>query len=325
MANLRQAFAEICRGYSSAIWRDNRVFIKHLSHFDQVEIDIYRQKYYDLARQKGIKTEAEKLEWLKTTGLWTDEDDKKLYQQKFYLDNLKKTQAKLPFKSQIEAHKKVVKEAEAVYNKLFREKESLIDVTCERYSQERVYSYYIFFSFYKDEKFVNRLFLEEEFENIEDFELSTLFEVYGNAIGKFDEKALKEIAISDFFTSYFYNCGDNLQSFFGVPICELTFNQLNLLFFGKYYKSVFENYDIPENIKNSPEKIEDFINMSNNAKNILQKGRGKNDGEHQFTGIVGTKEDFDALGIKPDNTIVKKAMAQGGISGVEQAEKLLKK
>ena len=60
------------------------------------------------------------------------------------------------------------------------------------------------------------------------------------------------------------------------------------------FKNIFENYPkIPEGIKRDPDKIIDYVNSQEKAKNVL-----KNLDKDGASTIVGAKEDYDHLGYK---------------------------
>ena len=316
MKDLRKIFADICRGYTATIINGRQVFIKHISHFDQVDLDDCYEKYFAKAKHRGVTTLEERLAWLDAKKLWTKKDEAELFQQKSYVENLIKTQAKIFIKSQLEAHKKTIMEAQNKQAELIEKKESLLGMTCENYATKKMHSHYIFLSFWKDKELKKRLHEIEDFENLDDVEMNDLMSMYVDKMGAFSEKNIKSIVISNFFVSYFSNFDVNSQNFFGKPVVELTFNQLSLLFWASYFKSILQNHNVPDNIKNDPEKIEEYIAMSSRAKEVLDRV-GKDD---SYVGIVGaSKEDLEYLGINSQNTLLDKAQKRGGISTTEEA------
>lgn len=311
---LRKAFADICRGYSASEW-NGPIYLKHLSHFEQVDLDDCYERYLALAIKKKLPKKAEKLEWLEKKKLWTRKNEGELSSQKSYVANLEKTLKLLFLKSQIDEHKKTLEKERGKLHEMATEKEGLLGLTCEKYAEQKMLNHYILVSFYKDEKFNQRLFTQNEFNELNEEETDELFKIYIDASSLLNDKNLKKIAVAPFFTSYFYAC-DEVQAFFGKPICSLSYHQLNLLYYASYFKQVIQNLKIPDNIAGDPEKIEEFANASAKAREAAQKiGR---DGP---TGLVGaTNADMAYLGMKnAQDPRMKKAVSRGGVSSVEEA------
>lgn len=315
--NLRKTFADICLGYSAAQWGDRNIFIKHLSHLEHVDLDFEYDKHYQNAKNRGIKTREEKAKWLNERGLWTKKMDADLSDQKVYLDNLKKTLKKMVLKSQIDNQKSEIEKAEIKYFTMSNEKEFLLDLTCEKYAEQKMSNYYIYTSLYEDCEMKKKLFSKKDFDALDDDEMDSLFFIYTESAKNFSEKNLKKIAVSDFFTFYFNIC-EKQSDLFGKPIFSLSYNQLNLLYYAKYFKTIMEGHEFSHDIRQDPEKIEEFVNASLAAQKLLKKSNANG-----RVGIVGaTKEDMDYIGGQQYDPRMKKAIKAGGISSVEEAAKL---
>lgn len=315
--SLRKAFADICRGYSVGEW-NGPVYLKHLSHFEQVDLDDCYEKYLLMAAKKKLPKKAEKMEWLEKKKLWGRKNEGDLTTQKNYVANLEKTLKLLFLKSQIDEHKKTLEKERAKYHEMMAEKEGLLGLTCEKYAEQKMLNHYIFVSFYKDPDLKQKLFTKDAFNQLDDEETDELFKIYIDASSLLNEKNLKKIAVAPFFTSYFYTC-DDVQAFFGKPICNLSYHQLNLLYYAGYFKQVIQNLKIPDNIQGDPEKIEEFANASAKAREMAQKI-----GKDGPTGIVGaTNADMAYLGMETtQDPRMKKAASKGGISSVEEAARM---
>jgi hypothetical protein len=314
--NLRKTFADICRGYSAADW-NGPVFVKHLSHFEQVDLDSCYDSYFEIAKKKKLPKKEERMEWLDKKGLWTRKNEAEIGTQKAYVENLEKTLKLLFLKSQIDTHKETLEKERKKYGELLLEKENLLGLTCEKYAEQKMLNYYIFVSFYKDSELRNKLFTNIQFSNLDDEEMDELFKIYMDLSHMFSEKNLKRLAVSSFFTAYF-NISDDIQAFFGKPTSQLSYNQLNLLYYAQYYKQICQNLKIPDNIREDPEKIEEFVNASNKAKQMAEKAA-----KSGSMGIVGaTKADMEYLGMDGYDPMMKKAISKGGVSSVEEAARL---
>ena len=101
--NLRRVFADICRGYSVTQWRGKPAYIKHLTHFDQVDIDEVHDAAKADAIRRGIKTEEERLKWLADRKMWVIKDEIALRQQRDYVKGLQISKTKYFSSLQIDA------------------------------------------------------------------------------------------------------------------------------------------------------------------------------------------------------------------------------
>ena len=88
-SNLKVIFAEIINGYSSLYFKDfPNLRIKHLTNIDSSNIDLFKHRYYEKAKEDGLPTEPDRLEELDKDKTWTREDEKFLYTQENYIKNL---------------------------------------------------------------------------------------------------------------------------------------------------------------------------------------------------------------------------------------------
>ena len=161
------------------------------------------------------------------------------------------------------------------------------------------------------------MFTKEEYEELEEVKLMSLIGLYNKSVEKFQSNHLKNISVSGFFTNIFYLCEDNAHVFFGKPLVNLSFYQLELFGYGRYYKSMIQNSEKkpPEHISEDPEKLVEWFESTKSAAETLEKSEAKA-GEHGATSLVGaTKDDLKRLGLdNPGETIslAKKAAEKGG-------------
>lgn len=299
--NIEQIYSDICLGYSKDIWKDFPIFIKHLSTLDYIEIDYFSEKLLENIKKKGIKSRSEKIEWLIDKKLWNKSREIEINQQKDYVGTLQKTNEKLIFKSQKEQNEKILKEESNKLNVMIGERESLIGTVAEQIVNQKMQFYYIYFSFYKNKNLNNLFFTLEEINNLDDEDSYNLLSLHLDNNDNFDIKNIKKIAISPFFTNNFYICGDNIQSFLGKPVYLLTNYQSILLSYGAYYKNLLaSNPELPAEMKNDPDKMEEFINKQKNLKEAMNKI----DSKVQSVGIPATKSDFESMGLTRDTSIM---------------------
>lgn len=307
MSDTRRAFADICRGYSTLSYQGNSLYIKHLSHIDQVDLDEYTARAKEEGKKKGLSSIEEKLVWLDKRKLWLKKDEEGIEKAKKALDNMRQTRGKLFLPSDKKSMDLLIHTNEQKWIKLANRRGALLGKTQERYSQDKTLVYYMQLSLFKD-KMLTQPALSPK-QSIDDDELNEMLAGFNTAMEPFEEKGIKRIAVSDTFTSYFFNCGEDVNSFFENCVSRWSFNQLNLVFWGRYFKNVLQSgSNIPKDIMSDPDKLIDFITGAAKAKEIVSQGpkRGYGDGSGtQFVGIVGSSQDLKDLGINTEQNTAK--------------------
>ncbi len=300
-SGLRQLFIDICRGYTKQVWGKTPIYIRHFSHFEQLDIELERETYFQLARNKKIPTLEEKVEWLIKEDLWSKKNDKKIRDLTGFVEGLTKSKSKALTKAMGDDYQKQINETQFEIDKLTDEKRRLVGLTAESYADEKMQSSYILYGFYKDPELKERFFTEKKYKSLDDEEIEELLIIYINYIIDYSHDKLKKLSIAQFFTSYFY-LSDDLTKFFNKPICDLTYNQVNLISYGSYYRSIISSLGegIPEDVKGDPEKLEEYVNRKKNVKNVKQNGNG-------FTAVIGAteKDDGKFLGGAKNDTFSK--------------------
>ena len=81
---------------------------------------------------------------------------------------------------------------------------------------------------------------------------------------------------------------------------------------------------MPQEIKNDPDKIIDYVNANENAKKVIEN---KNNKENQASSIVGaTSEDLEYVGLKAKNqktlSLADEAKKKGGSLSMEDMMKI---
>ena len=83
--------------------------------------------------------------------------------------------------------------------------------------------------------------------------------------------------------------------FFKKPVSELTYYQVNLLNYGRVFKSIFENVgEIPDHIMEDPDQILDFAESQKKTEKSRQKA-SESDG---YSVVGATDGDLNAMGVK---------------------------
>lgn len=315
-AALRRLYADICRGYSIVEYEGRAVYIKHLSVFDQTEIDETHALQLEKATKRGIKTEADKLKWLQTKGLWMPRDEADLAGQKAYVGNLEKTRSKLAIKTQVDQMTKQIEEARNKLNSSIVRREKFIGLTAEQIADKRTQYEYIRLTFYHDPELRCPVFSKSDVGQLTDEQADMLLVIYISTITKFTSDIFRRIVINRFFTDQFYLCAERIETFFGRPMVNLTLWQTVLLSWAQRFYHLMTQNELPPEVMNNPDKIEDYVARSRNLKNLVNKA-----GSGDRVGIVGaTAEDFKAMGVEDGGDKVRADIARQSKSGIEAAQ-----
>ena len=325
-ADLKVIFSEILRGFSLVESPSfGTVRIKHFNNFDSAELDIKNRFFYDKAKSEGLPTRNERVKFLIEENVWSEKKNKEILDTRTTLAGLNNTKTKVFLQIHIDQANEQIKLEQIKLAELEREKEELIGFTAEAYAARRINEHYIYNALLKED--CEKLFSKGEFDELEEKKLGELMGLYNKTARKFKAEPLKLIAVSPFYTNLFYLCDDNAQVFYGKALVELTFYQVELFGYGRYYKSMIQNSEnkVPDEISQVPEKIVEWFESSKSAKDTLDKGN-KSGKEVAGTSLVGaTKEDLKRLGLdSPSETIslAQKAAEKGGKLDMEDMLKL---
>ena len=226
-------------------------------------------------------------------------------------------------KSQIDVFNNQIEEGFKKLNALKNTRNSYLGNTCENYADQKNTEDFLKFTLFKDVSLVERFFSDEEFDEIPVTELGDIISSYNKINNKFTDLNIQKTTLQDFFSYYISYCEDPLH-FFGLPVTKLTFNQLRLLIYARYFKNIFmQNDNMPEDYKKDPEKIFDYVNANEKAKDVMNKEK-----DGQATSIVGaTKEDYKYLNIDKGTTkslsLSEEAKKKGGSLDMNDLMKIM--
>lgn len=308
--NFRHIFKDVVQGFSKIYYNDSFAYLKHLSVFDQVDIEDVKNSFYEEAKRRGLPTKGESLSRLKDELMWTDADESKLKQQYEYLDQVEKTKKNLYLKNEIDRVNKDIEEAQLKIGNLESQKDNLVGQTCEKYADARVSDHYVVKSLYKDENLQSTYYSQDAVDQMTRQEMRDVVRIYNDCYSSFSDLNIQKVILQDFYQPYIPFC-ENVQNMFSRPLFELSFNQVKLVIYSRMFKNIFENYTkIPDRIKKDPEKIMDYVNAQEKAKDTL-----KNFDKDGASTIVGAKEeDYEYLGVKGSeaNSLSAKLKEKGG-------------
>lgn len=325
---LESLFQEIKRGFSVSSEGNGFLYIKHPT---ADEIEISKQAYdrnFEKAIKLGVQPEKELLEFLNEQGAWTTKEEDDMIVREQQLKNLNKTINKI----RIERDRKPIEEerdsvqAQLKLDKIKRF--SLVKKTAESYAQKHSNEVFIYNCIYKDKEFKNLYWSKDEFEELEYAELNKFLKKYEKHVKKFEHDELLQLSITNCFTSLFGLYGNDVTDFFKNHPMDMSYYQIHLLNYGKMFKNIFKNREIPDHIKSDAKAIlahlEDMENIKNNKDTIKNKSQ-KSDG---FSYAGATKKDLDNLGVKKGKNqkdIHQIAKEKGGKLNMEDFLELHKK
>lgn len=322
----RKIFRDIIRGYSECEILGKKLYLKHLTAHDQVDLDDVYELYKKQAIKRGIETEEEILERVFEEGLWSEENEKELKDLKNFGKQIAKNKQELVLKSQIDAQNKALKENQEKINVLQNQKQALLNSSAEAYASKRSNDYYIIQSFFCDINLEKKYFeVEKDFNELYIEELKEYISAYNDIFTSFEELEIQKMILQDFYYIYF-PFSDDTVGFFGKPVCQLTYNQLKLIVYTKIFKNIFEKHThIPEKIRKDPLALMDYGNVSDEAREKMQSKYNKD--ADASTIMNATDEDYEYAGLEkpsdsPGISLQKAAEDKGGSLSMEDLMKL---
>lgn len=311
---------QIFDGYTRFDCDGQTLFFRHFSIRDQGNLNFIYKKYFDIAVKKGIETKEEVYKRLIESNQWHEEDDLKISELEHYILNLKKTKDQIFLPSQKEKHEALIKEEEDKLNKLLNKKNELVSTTAENFANKICNEEFVRLLIYEDLNLSKLKYNHEEFGEISIEKLNYFNNEHFKISQELSEETIQKIVLEDFFGMYLSLC-EEPQAFFGKPIHELSVYQLKLLFYGKVFNNIFQNYDdIPSDIRKNPEEIFKFIDR----KKIREKFQSSNS-EKDGTMVFGaTREDLDILDPSARKISLSDQIAKnGGSLNMEDMIKLM--
>lgn len=321
---LKSIYHDILNGYS--FYSDNQVEF-YVKHFRLEDLDLASKRRVQIenkAKNLGLLDEKTQIKNLIAKDGWSNDKENEIIVYQKYIKDLKYTKSRLIKTKDIERLAEQIKENEDKLNTILKEKQELLGTTLESYSNKKINEYYIYISLYKDPYLRERFLTKEQFEELEYEELYSLYFKYNYILNNINEKNIKKIALSPFFLNSFYLSNDDPYIFYGKPIVQLTFSQIELFSCGKFFKSIFTNSNTkpPENLMDDPDGLMEWYEGNKNANKTLNKN---NKQESLGTSLVGaSKKDMEKIGLKEENSIdlVKEANKKGGSLSFQDLIKL---
>lgn len=316
-------YSEIVRGYSKDFLNKQEIYFKHPTMAEHFLIYSNYDLIIESVSLKGVKTEDEKLKEAIKNDWWSVEKEERFLFFRKNIQNLNKTKNKLLLQSQKEEVDKQIKKSESIFYTYAKERKDIIGYTAEEYAQEKFFDDLILYLSYRDENLSIKYFNnEEEFYDLSEEDNSALRSLYTKYSTCFSLETIKLIAASGFFQNLIYL--DTVpNTFWGNPTVKCSKHQIDLLVYGKMFKSTIESYlkndkPISEEIMSDPDKFIqwfDSLNANNSTVKVKQK---KSNSSNVVSSYVGaTKEDLNKLGVKVEKlqgkSLLELAESKGGV------------
>lgn len=325
---LRLLFIDILKGYSLSYYKSNKLYFKHNTSFDSGEIDHLKQEFIEKAKRNGLPTEDQKEEYLISESIWSKESNEKIKKLKSDISTLRQTKSKLFKSDDINEFNRQIDQKKLELMTLTVERKDLLGFTVEDYANKKINEYYMFNSLFKDKNLKDRYFSEQEFDELENKDISEILNIYNDINKNFVETNLKKIALSSYYLSLFNLCDENAYNLYGKPIIYLTFYQMEVFGYARYFKNALSEakHKPSDEYYEDPDKLIEWLESSKNVEEVLSKNENnqkKTEGAIA-TSIVGAKkEDLAKIG-KDENGISlhKEAQKKGGTLSMEDLMKM---
>lgn len=313
---------EIFDGYTECDFYGRSVYLKHLTVKDQRYLHLYYEKYKKRAVDRGVETEQQILTKVKEDGLWTDDDDVQIESLKTEIENLKVTKKSLFLKSQQDGVQKTISEKEGEYFNLLGKRKEIVGKTAEEYATNMAAVEMIRYFVFDSKELTRQAFTSEEFDDMDDVKLLKLRNLQSEVNGRLNELDVQKAILRPFFSMYLSFC-ENAHDFYGKPLIELSVFQMKLVLFGKIFHSIFQyTEDIPDDIRDDPERLLAFSEAKNNKDS--KKGSFIKDDAAGSAVFGGTQDDIKSIAESGGKAVklsdeIEKA---GGTLNMEQMMKL---
>lgn len=309
-------------GYTESYINNKPVYIKHITIRDQRYLHKFYEKYKNIALDKGLECEEDRLKYVLQEEIWTEKEDLQISSLEKEVENLKVTAKAVFLPSQKEALLQDASERESELLELRAKRKEVIGKTAEDYASSRSGDELLRFLLFKDSDLKENLYTPEQFDELESWEVLKINSLQREIQKKLNDEKIQEAVLRPFFSMYLSLC-ERAADFYGKAITELTVYQLRVVIYGRMFHNIFQyTDDIPDHIKQDPKKLLDFSEA--------QRTKGSNSGglkdDSDASAVFGaTKEDMDAIKNQSGGrtvSLAEEAKKHGGKLNMEQMMRL---
>lgn len=297
-------YNEIACGFSKKTINGVDYFFKHPSQAEHFSIyDRYDVIYKD-AKNRGLETEAEKLERAIAEGWWSSQNEVTIDFLKKTVKNLYKTKEKLLYKSQKEDIQKQIVRNERVLLTYHKQRNEVVGYTLEKYANDKFYDETILKLTYKNEGLTERVFeSENDYYYLSEDVVEDIRTGFNGHISRLSLENIRLVSACMFFQNLIYITDCIPMNFWGKATALCTKYQIDLLIYGKMFKNIIQNSaeggkPINDEILSDPERLVSWVDSQSSGSSAKSKQNLKNSST-RVTGHVGaTQSDLRDLGVK---------------------------
>lgn len=273
-AILAKVYREICQGFSEGTFLKKKFFFKHFDSLDFSLRDELYEREVKISLSRGLPKKREREEQVEKLGLWGEDQKRKLELINSKIESMRISLSRSKDSSQKKEIEDMIKRYFLEKEVILEEKRKLIGATAEEDASKKADEDLIVNNIYTSEKLEYKFFEEEDYEYLSQYE-KFIFEneFWGNIFSNFTQKNIKRIAFKNYFLRPFSVSKEN---FFKRSGLSLTNWQLDLLNYGDYAQHILSQCsgkNIPEELMEEPEKIEEWI--------LDEEKRGKQEKEEE--------------------------------------------
>ena len=286
-------------GYTECDIEGKAVFLKHVSIKDQRYVHKYFEKYKQIALDRGLETEEQRLKYVLEEEIWEKKDDEQIYSLENQIENLKRTVKATFLPSQREKLQEDINKKRKELESLRIKRQEVVGKTAEDYATSRSGDELLRCLLYDSDQLKNNFYTDEQFGDLETWEVIEISKLQDDVNKRFADSIIQEAVLRPFFSMYLSSC-ENISQFYGKAVIDLTIPQLKVATYGRMFFNIFQNVpDIPDNIKEDPQKL---LAFSDSHFNKDKNSGGLRDDADASAVFGATKEDMKSLGGQP-NTV----------------------
>ena len=269
-------YAEIIRGYSYDF--DSKIYIKHFSELEKIQIIEKRQQIYKTSISRGVKTDKQAADYLISQELWSEEKEEEIASFEMMVEDNTKQADLIVSPVQKKVVMDLVGKDRAKLELLKEERADLIGLTAEKYADDKYINYYLYYSFFKDVGLSERFFSEADFKDLEEPDITQYFSMYSKIFKNFSAKNIKKICVSPFFLNSISFAYEDPRLFLDKSYNQYTSYQLEIHSLGKRNVRVLSETSTNPPVIHSRTLFQDIIDWYDLQYSVNENARKERDG-----------------------------------------------
>jgi len=227
---LRLLYYEIIQG--SSYQPEIKLFVKHFSERDSFLLLRKRIELFHKYSDDGVPHEKELLANAIANEEWSEEKEHYILTLKYHISDNEKTIHNI-IPQQRKGIEKIIENKRIELQNILIDRKGILGKSIEDLIDEDIGDYLSYLSFYKDENCkIPYIDFYEDFQNLEVQDINKLNSFLNKEYRRFSEENIKKVACMPFFLNKFSYSKEDIQSFFGIPVNDLTNNQTLLISLG---------------------------------------------------------------------------------------------